>query len=270
MRIDLLARCHREIKVNESLRIAIAQPPMFWKTDENTVQIIQYLEIASKHGAQVCVFPELAVTGFHRQIKTEAKPEIVESALARIREYCAALHVAAVVGTPSFDASGNIFNSVEFIDASGKACATIEKFGITPAEATFFAKGKERPIVNFLDKRCTAILCREANDIDLLKTQLAANSVDIIFWPGIMRPDPEKTDQPEHHIRDAAQLALHTGAYVIQSNWPMSLNYPEESRDSGHSVVISPRGEIMFRLPKAQAGIGVFDLGALEFQWFSS
>jgi omega-amidase len=256
--------------MTKDLRIAIVQPPMFWTTDENTNNIIQALRIAAKHGARVCVFPELAITGYHRQIRTEAKPEIVDAAIFRVRENCASLGIAAVVGTPSFDESGNIFNSVEFIDAGGTTCATIEKSGITSVEATFFAIGRARQIVEFIGLRCTAILCREANDVEVLKTQIAPHSVDLIFWPGIMRPDPEKTDQPEHHIRDAALLAQHTGAYIVQSNWPMSLNYPEESRDSGHSVVISPRGEIMFRLPKAQAGIGVFDLGALEFHWFSS
>jgi omega-amidase len=256
--------------VIDALRIAIVQPTMFWTTDENTAEIVRSLELAAKHHADVCVFPELAVTGFHRQIRREAQREIVEDALFRIRERCATLGIAAVVGTPSFDDSSNIYNSVEFIDTNGVTCATIEKSGITTVEATFFAIGERRPIVNFLGRRCTAILCREANDVEEFKTQIAATSVDIIFWPGIMRPDPEKPDQPEHHIRDAALLAQHTGAYIVQSNWPMSLNYPEESRDSGHSVVISPRGEIMFRLPKAQAGIGVFDLGALEFHWFSS
>ncbi|TAG82791.1 MAG: carbon-nitrogen hydrolase family protein [Burkholderiales bacterium] len=253
--------------MNESLRIAIVQQRMYWTTQENTQFILGKIESAARHGAQICVFPELAVTGFHRQIRTEATPEIVAPALSDIRKACAKFRVASLVGTPTFDTFGNIFNSAEFITDTGETCATIAKIGITPAEATFFAEGAERPIVDFLGHRSTAILCREANDVELLQAQIATNTVDIIYWPGIMRPDPEKPDNAEHHLLDASSLAKHTGAYIIQANWPMSLNYPEESIDSGHSIVISPSGETLFRLPKAQVGMGVFTLGDTHFIW---
>jgi omega-amidase len=252
--------------VNDSLRIAIAQPTMYWTTEENTERIVSSLQTSWSHGAQICVFPELAVTGFHRQIKTEATPEIVSNALARLQGLCAKLRIAIAIGAPTFGDSF-IFNSCLLINANGELVATVEKTGITPAEATFFAQGNQRPVVDFVGQHCTAILCREANDVVELKKQIAPQSVDLIFWPGIMRPDPEKSDQPEHHIRDAAELARHTGAYVIQSNWPNSLNYPEESKESGHGVVISPQGETMFRLPKAQPGTGIFNLGESRYDW---
>jgi omega-amidase len=240
---------------------------MRWTTEENMHSIVRAIETSKQAGAAICVFPELAVTGFHRQIKTQAKPEIVSNALARLQTVCANLRIAIAIGAPTFDDS-SIFNSCLLIDAQGELVATVEKIGITPAEATFFAKGNQRPVVDFVGHRCTAILCREANDVAELKIQIAPQSVDLIFWPGIMRPDPEKLDQPEHHIRDAAELARHTGAYVVQSNWPNSLNYPEESKESGHSIVISPGGETMFRLPKAKPGIGLFNLGESHYDWF--
>lgn len=242
---------------------------MFWTAVENTEAIIESLHLAAERSARACVFPELAITGFHRQIKREATREIVPQALSRVRDTCAKLGIAAIIGTPSFDAEGNIFNSVEFIDEHGATKATITKVGLTTPEATFFAKGTARPILDFVGYRSTAIVCREANDVELLKSQIAPNTVDIIYWPGIMRPDPEKPEKAEQHLLDAATLAKHAGAYVIQANWPTSLNYPEESADAGHSIVISPGGETMFRLPKARVGMGLFTLGDPHFEWIN-
>jgi hypothetical protein len=68
-------------------------------------------------------------------------------------------------------------------------------------------------------------------------------------------------------VQHAQQLARCTGAFIIQANWPNSLNYPEESAEAGHSVVLDPRGDELIRLPMATAGVGVFDLGQTEFEW---
>jgi omega-amidase len=249
------------------MQISIAQVPMAWMALENTHRIVDALRKSANSGAQICVFPELAVTGFHRRIREEAKPEIVAPLSSVIRQTCADLGISAVVGVPLFRSDGGIVNAVEFINRDGATIGYVEKTGITPAEATFLQAGTSRPILELDGLRCTAIICREAQDREQLCKALAPNSTDVIFWPGIMRPDPERPDRAEHHIDDACAIAAHTRAYVIQSNWPDSLNYPEESAEQGHSVVISPNGEVMFRLPKATSGIGVFELGESTFRW---
>jgi omega-amidase len=252
------------------MKIAIAQMPMAWTALENTRKILEVLRRVAIEGVQICVFPELAITGFHRRIREEAKPDLIAPLCAKMRQSCAELGVSAVVGAPLFRNDGGVVNAVEFIDCHGQTVGYVEKIGITPAEATFLQAGLSRPILKLEGLRSTAIICREALDREQLCKELAPNTVDLIFWPGIMRPDPERPDHAERHIDDACALAAHTRAYVIQSNWPDSLNYPQESAEQGHSVVISPRGEIMFRLPKAKAGIGVFKLGESTFHWIET
>jgi omega-amidase len=68
-------------------------------------------------------------------------------------------------------------------------------------------------------------------------------------------------------VQDAQKLAHRTGAFVLQANWPMSLNYPERGAKSGRSVVIGPDGAIHFELPQAAAGFGLFTLGSTRFDW---
>ena len=80
-----------------------------------------------------------------------------------------------------------------------------------------------------------------------------------------MRPAVDGSEST--HVRHAQQLARCTGAFIIQANWPNSLNYPEESAEAGHSVVLNPRGDELIRLPMAAAGVSVFDLGQTSFEW---
>jgi omega-amidase len=116
-----------------------------------------------------------------------------------------------------------------------------------------------------LGYRTTAVLCREIDDLQDLEAELAPLSPQIIFWPGMMRPAVDGSEST--HVQHAQQLARRTGAYIIQVNWPNSLNYPEESAEAGHSLVLDPDGQTPLRLPMAAAGVGVFDLGRNEFEW---
>lgn len=247
------------------LRIAIGQFRMEWTGAENTKSILEAMTHAAVAGAQLCVFPELAITGFHRQIRTEATSGAVAGHLRTVQQACARHSLAVVTGAPTFHEDGRVFNSCVFIGERGEQVGVVEKIGLTPAEETFFARGSARPPVQLLGRRTTAILCREIDDLEELEPELPRLSPQIIFWPGIMRTAVDGS--PSTHVQRAQQLALLANAFIIQSNWPNSLNYPEESAEAGHSLVISPGGEILVRLPMAEAGVGVFELGSSRFDW---
>ncbi|MFN0182560.1 MAG: nitrilase-related carbon-nitrogen hydrolase, partial [Aquabacterium sp.] len=114
-----------------ALRLAIAQPPMAWTTAENTDTALAMLSAAAAVGAALCVFPELMVTGFHRRIAQEARPEVVGPALQRIAQACADHRIAASVGAPCFGTDGAILNSQLLFDSGGQLVATTDKRGLT-------------------------------------------------------------------------------------------------------------------------------------------
>ena len=112
------------------------------------------------------------------------------------------------------------------------------------------------------------MICREIGDFDQVLSDVPAHSADIIFLPGALRPDPSKpVSDPPEFILDAQRLAIATRASIVQTNWPNALNQPEESVDGGQSAVISPRGELVFRLLRQASGLGVFNLGERTFEW---
>lgn len=251
--------------------VAICQLRMHWTIEENMASVLDAIDLAHSRGARICAFPELAITGFHRQIVALAKPELIAPEINRLRAICARKSIAIAVGAPTFADDGVKFNSHLLIDEFGKMVSTISKAGLTAPEATFFHPGAHRPIGELVGLRCTAVICREVEDHDHVCAQLPHGAVDLILWPGHMRPDPAKPvyDPPEHVV-EAQQLARTIGAYVVQANWPNALNRPEESEHAGRSAVIAADGELLFRLPEQAPGVGVFALGARTFEWHPS
>lgn len=249
-------------------RIAIGQLRMHWTIEANMSSILDAIDLAHGRGATILALPELAVTGFHREIVSLAKPALVAPQVRRLQAICAQRSIAVAIGTPTFGDGDIRFNSHCLINELGEVVSVVSKIGLTAPEATFFSPGVDRPVSILQGVRCTAVICREIEDQDQVCAQVPAGSVDLVFWPGQMRPDPDQpfTDPPAH-VMQAQQLAKVLGAHIVQANWPNALNRPEESEHTGHSAVIAPSGELLFRLPKQASGIAVFTMGAHDFEW---
>ena len=249
-------------------RIAIAQITMHWTTPENVASIRWAMDLARAQGVQICGFSELAVTGFHRQIAREATPEVVSPAIRELQAHAAKLLLGIAVGTPTFSDDGARYISHLLIDECGETAAVVSKRGLTDPEATFFARGSSRPIGKLHGLRCSAVICREVEDHELISAELPPGTVDLIFVPGALRQDPDKPRKdPPEYVRNIQRLAQATEAYVVQTNWPNALNRPEESVEGGGSIVASPDGEVLLRLPGQASGVGIFTLGERHFEW---
>ncbi|MEQ1683605.1 MAG: carbon-nitrogen hydrolase family protein [Burkholderiaceae bacterium] len=254
------------------LCIAIVQQPMAWTTPGNVAHILAALALAAEQGAGIAVFPELALTGFHRGIRGEAVPATVDAALRQVCAACCEHGIACALGAPTFAADGAILNSYLHIDAAGEIVSSVSKNGLTPAELTFFTAGTERPVMQFAGRTCTTVMCREIDDLDAIAVKLQADPVDLVFWPsmvgnppGTVHPTPEDTADLGYFKRSAV-LAQRLAAFVVQSNWPQALNTPE-STYLGESKAYAPDGEILLTLPRDEAGVGVFTLGERAFRW---
>jgi predicted amidohydrolase len=215
----------------------------------------------------MCVFPELGITGFHRKIASQAVPTGVNAALGAVQAACFERGISVAVGAPSFGVDGQIFNSHIHINEKGEVLAVSAKNGLTPSEATFFAAGVTRPVSELSGLSCASVLCREVEDLNALAEQLPKGRADIIFWPSLVGRPPDHPNEIKY-LPLAQALAVQSDAYLVQSNWPNSLNYPEEGTHAGESVVVAPTGEVLLSLPRAQSGVAVFDLGEGSYEWF--
>lgn len=247
-------------------RWAIAQPRMHWTLEANLAETLAALDAAAAAGAEGCVCTELALTGFHRRLPALLDVMALAAACERLRDACARLGIAAVVGLPTLAEGGTVFNSHLYIDARGCELGQVRKRGLTPSEATCFTPGGARGWTAIGGLLATSVLCREMLDGATLRPELAAalplgdKRVRVIFWPSyIAESDAAQTALCEAYHQGAAALARGLNAWVLQSNWSESLNAPEQ-RGFGGSVVLAPDGTRIATLARDAAAAGVWSL----------
>jgi len=245
-------------------RWAIVQPRMHWTLAGNLAETLAALEAAAAAGAQGCVCTELALTGFHRRLPELLDAAALAEAEAQVRAACARLGLAAVFGAPTPGEGGAVFNSHVYIDAAGRELERVHKRGLTDSEASFFTPGGPRGWTAMAGALATSVLCREMLDVEALLPELRGAAADerprLIFWPSyIAASDAEQAALCEAYRDGAERLARELGAWVLQSNWPESLNAPE-SRGFGAGVVIAPGGRRVQTLPRDAAALAVVEL----------
>jgi omega-amidase len=243
------------------VRIAIAQMAMRDTCAENMAGVLDHLLQAKALGADIVVLPECATTGYHRTVPEQVGPAGIADAMGRIRDRCASLQIAAVFGTPYYpaDEAAEVWNAAVAVDPSGEVLAVCPKVGLTATERRFFTAGADRPVFAIGSTVCASVLCREIRDAEQILPGFGAARVT--FWPGIIDwPDPAAPARgdadPDNMVTPeiARSFARTLGSFVVQCNWPNSVNRPGLARMGG-SLVLSPAGEVVHRCPLGEPGI---------------
>ena len=186
--------------------IAVDQLRMHWTCAGNTAAMRRAIERAADAGARIVVFPELAVTGFHRRIAREAEAATVQAAVEALAAVAAARSVAVVFGAPTFGADGRPRNSHLHVDEGGRVVAVVSKIGLTPSEASFFVPGDGRPAARLAGVACSSVLCREVEDLGPVVEGLAGSAPALVFWPSFIgRPATGPEDALETQYLPATQ-----------------------------------------------------------------
>lgn len=101
------------------IKIAAAQMGCSRSIEENVDRIVELTREAAANGADVVVFPELAVTGAQDEDLIAAKETDLRAALHRIQAAAAESKIHVVVGLPGYD-SGRRFNTAVVIGPKGE------------------------------------------------------------------------------------------------------------------------------------------------------
>ncbi|MBD3649530.1 MAG: carbon-nitrogen hydrolase family protein [Pseudomonadales bacterium] len=249
------------------MKIANVQMQMHNSVEDNLKSMLRYIDEAADIGVKLIAFPELSVTGCHREIR-RACDELRSSFnwVERISATCRRNRIFAFVGAPTFSDEA-ILDSYTLFDESGEIIGVSHKVGLTPSEQTFFAKGERRKVWNVCDLKIGIVICREIADLPELLEEMGA-AVDLLLWPcfsGVYETLPEGTDQVS--LEQAQLVAGQFGARLIQANWANSLNRPE-LKEIGGSVYISNRGKKLATAPLGEPGFGVINTGEDSFDWY--
>jgi len=238
------------------LRLALAQiNAVVGDLAGNREKILGRLSDARDAGADLVVYPELAVTGYPPE-DLLLRPGFVRAAQHSLEEVArATAGIVALVGTPWFDR--DLANACA-VCADGRVQAIYRKhflpnYGVFD-EHRYFAEGRDLLLVRLGDVYLGPTVCEDlwqpgppATDLALAGAQLVVNLSASPFHVG-------KAEEREEML---VTRARDTSSYLAFCNL---VGGQDELVFDGHSVVLDDAGEVIARAPGFEEHLLVVDV----------
>jgi NAD+ synthase (glutamine-hydrolysing) len=238
------------------VRLALAQiNTVVGDLDGNRTLILDRLGAARDAGADLALFPELAVTGYPPE-DLLLRPGFIRAADRSLGQVAAeAKGIVALVGTPHFD--GDLYNACA-VCAEGEVQAIYHKrflpnYGVFDEER-YFASGRDLVMLRFGEALLGLTVCEDmwqpgppATDLALAGAQLLVNISASPFHVG---KDREREEMFALRARDTSSFVAFVNAVGGQ----------DELIFDGHSVVLDDEGEVLARAPGFEEALLVVDL----------
>jgi NAD+ synthase (glutamine-hydrolysing) len=238
------------------LRLALAQlNAVVGDLDGNCEKILSFLEEARSAGADLAVFPELAVTGYPPE-DLLLRPGFVTAARRSLVEIANETRdVVALVGVPWFDRD---LSNACAVCADGTVRAIYRKqylpnYGVFD-EHRYFAEGRDLVLLRFGDVYVGPTICEDvwqpgppATDLALAGAQLLVN----------LSASPFHVGKAEDREEMLVTRARDSSAYLAFCNL---VGGQDELVFDGHSVVLDDSGEVLARAPGFEEHLLVVDV----------
>jgi NAD+ synthase (glutamine-hydrolysing) len=238
------------------MRLALAQiNTVVGDLAGNRRLILERLGEARAAGADLALFPELAVTGYPPE-DLLLRPGFVRAAERSLREIAAGADgIVALVGTPRFD--DDLYNACA-VCADGEVKAFYRKrflpnYGVFD-EQRYFAAAHDLVVLRFGEALVGLTICEDmwqpgppATDLALVGAQLIVNLSASPFHVGKER---EREEMFAARARDTSSFVAFVNAVGGQ----------DELVFDGHSVVLDDEGEVLARAPGFAEALLVVDV----------
>jgi NAD+ synthase (glutamine-hydrolysing) len=238
------------------VRLALAQiDTVVGDLAGNRERILHWLSEARRAGADLVVFPELAVTGYPPE-DLLLRPGFVRAAEESLREIArAAQGVVALVGTPHFET--DLYNACAIL-AEGEVKAFYRKrflpnYGVFD-EDRYVASGRDLLLLGYGDTLIGVTVCEDmwqpgppATDLSLAGAVLLVN---VSASPFHLGKDREREEMFAARARDTASFVAFCNAVGAQ----------DELVFDGHSLVLDDEGEVLARAPGFEEALLLVDI----------
>ncbi|HET7568058.1 MAG TPA: NAD+ synthase [Gaiellaceae bacterium] len=238
------------------MRLALAQiDPVVGDLAGNRELIVARLEEAKRQGADLAVFPELAVTGYPPE-DLLLRPGFVRAARESLDEIArAATGITALVGVPVYET--DLYNACA-VCADGEVRALYRKrflpnYGVFD-EDRYFAPGRELVLLEVGRCKVGLTVCEDmwqpgppATDLALAGAELLVNISASPFHVGRER---EREEMFRTRARDNV-------CFVAFCN---TVGGQDELIFDGHSLVLDDEGEVLARAPGFEECLLVVDV----------
>ena len=245
------------------VRIALAQiNPIVGDLGGNSRLIVEWIGRARAQGADVVLFPELAITGYPPE-DLVLKPAFVRDNLEQLNVVAEATKgISAVVGF--VDEEGDLFNAAAFMhDGELKAVyhkVFLPNYGVFD-EQRYFTPGHRCPIIELGGVRVGMSVCEDAWYPAGPMAWEAQHGAELLLNINGSPYHEGKRVPREAMIADRAAVY---GAYIA---WVNTVGGQDELVFDGNSAIFGPTGEVLARAPSFQEHLLVCDvnLGTVPF-----
>ncbi|MGE5273879.1 MAG: NAD+ synthase [Verrucomicrobiota bacterium] len=238
------------------MRLALAQiNTTVGDLDGNRDLILARLDEARTAGADLVLFPELAVTGYPPE-DLLLRPAFVRSALRSLEQIAEeTTGISALVGFPHFE--GDLYNACA-VCADGTLRSIYRKrflpnYGVFD-EQRYFASARDLVVLRLGEVLVGVTICEDmwqpgppATDLALAGAQLLVNVSASPFHVGKER---EREEMFQQRARDAASFVAFVNAVGGQ----------DELIFDGHSCVLDDEGDVLARAPGFEEALLVVDV----------
>jgi NAD+ synthase (glutamine-hydrolysing) len=240
------------------MRIALAQlNTVVGDLDGNRERILAGLGEARAAGADLVLFPELAVTGYPPE-DLLLRPDFLRAAEATLREIAGAADgVAALVGFPHLDR--DLFNAAALV-ADGEIKAVYHKrflpnYGVFD-EDRYFQPGRECLLLRLGETLVGPTICEDIWQPGPPATELALAGAHVI---ANLSASPFHLGKGSQREQMLAQRARDNVCWVALVN---AVGAQDELVFDGHSVVLDQDGDVVVRAPAFEEAVTVADIDA--------
>jgi NAD+ synthase (glutamine-hydrolysing) len=242
------------------MRLALVQlNAVVGDLDGNRERILAALADARDAGAELVLFPELAVTGYPPE-DLLLRPAFVRAAEDSLREIALATDgITALVGTPWFDR--DLFNACA-VCSGGELKALYRKrylpnYGVFD-EDRYFAPGRDLLLLRLGEILIGPTICEDiwqpgppATDLSLAGAELIVN----------LSASPYHVGKAEDREEMLVTRARDNSSYLAFCNL---VGGQDELVFDGHSVVLDDEGEVLARAPGFEEALLLVDLDPSE------
>jgi NAD+ synthase (glutamine-hydrolysing) len=225
------------------MRLALAQiNTVVGDLDGNREKIVGWIQESRAAGADVVLFPELAVTGYPPE-DLLLRPGFVRAAARSLAEIAQeARELVALVGTPHYD--GDLYNACAVL-SGGEVKAIVRKrflpnYGVFD-EDRYFAPGRDLVLVRLGDCLIGPTVCEDMWQPGPPATELALAGAELLVN---VSASPFHVGKEREREEMFVQRARDNVCFVAFCN---AVGGQDELIFDGHSVVIDDEGDILAR-----------------------
>lgn len=221
-----------------AVKVAAVQFRSSFDLEDNRARMAAALEKLADDKVQVAVFPECALTGYHKKAVMEADGKQVLQAEESLRRVCERRRIAAVIGSV-YKVNGKTFNTAVVFDSKG---GLVERYAkVMLAGEPWATPGNHIAYFDLDGVPSTVIICHDERYPELVRLPALAGARVAYYI------------SHESGMRNEAKLAgyraqimaraVENGVAIVASNAPG--NVADNSGSHGQSRIVASDGNVV-------------------------